>query len=223
VKILMLGDSGVGKTSLMSRWTEDTFNDNMIGTLGVDFKMKQIMIEGASVQVQVWDTAGQERFRKITRAYYKNAHGIILVYDTVSRETFENISYWMESIQEHSGDGVQVAVVGNKIDLRDSAPPDSKEVVSTEEATSILDSHGDTDAISFFEASAKNRTGVDNAFLDVISKIVRQQLDYESLMTEGNDEAAKGKKNKKFKTPKRIKKLLKGGKKVAKGEKCVIS
>ena len=73
----------------MSRWTEDTFNDNMIGTLGVDFKMKQIMIEGASVQVQVWDAAGQERFRKITRAYYKNAHGIILVYDTVSRETFE--------------------------------------------------------------------------------------------------------------------------------------
>ncbi|GMH46510.1 hypothetical protein TrRE_jg4153 [Triparma retinervis] len=218
----MLGDSGVGKTSLMSRWTEDTFNDNMIGTLGVDFKMKQIMIEGASVQVQVWDTAGQERFRKITRAYYKNAHGIILVYDTVSRETFENISYWMESIQENSGDGVQVAVVGNKIDLRASAPPDSKEVVSTEEATSILDSHGDGDAISFFEASAKNRTGVDSAFIDVISKIVRQQLDYESLMTEGNDEVAKGKKKKKFKTPKRIKKLMKGGKKVAKGE-CVVS
>lgn len=117
---------------------------------------------------------------------------------------------------------MQVAVVGNKIDLREAVPPESTDVVPKEEAAAILEAHGDTD-ISFYETSAKNSTGVDQAFVDIISRVVRQQLDYESLMKEGDVTAAKGKKKKRFKTPKSIKKFVKGGKKVAKGEKCTIA
>ncbi|GMI07631.1 hypothetical protein TrLO_g13212 [Triparma laevis f. longispina] len=226
VKILMLGDSGVGKTSLMSRWTEDTFNANLTGTLGVDFKMKQVTVEGCSVQVQVWDTAGQERFRKITTSYYKNANGIILVYDTCGRETFENISYWMQNIQEHSGVGIQVAVVGNKIDLREMAkekPEESEvdegDIVERKEGEAILKKVNDpTGSIGFYEASAKEKTGVDAAFSDLLIKVIKEQLAEEQ--TESEPDFQKNKKKKKKITLKRV---YKGGKKVAKGEKCSIS
>ncbi|GMH86751.1 hypothetical protein TrVE_jg11930 [Triparma verrucosa] len=230
VKILMLGDSGVGKTSLMSRWTEDTFNANLTGTLGVDFKMKQVTVDGNPVQVQVWDTAGQERFRKITTSYYKNANGIILVYDTCGRETFENISYWMQNIQEHSGAGIQVAVVGNKIDLREAAKtaPDSSDVdpgdiVERSEGEAILKSVNDPQGtIGFYEASAKEKTGVDAAFTDLLTKVVKEQLAEESMEKQPGYEKNKNKnKNKKKKIS--FKGIYKGGKKVAKGEKCTVS
>ncbi len=226
VKILMLGDSGVGKTSLMSRWTEDTFNPNMVGTLGVDFKMKSIMVEGCHVQVQVWDTAGQERFRKITRAYYRNAHGIVLVYDCCGRESFENISYWMQNIQEHSGDGVQVAVVGNKIDLREvhrgQTDFDQSELVEHAEAAPLAAEN----EVDFYEASAKEKTGVESCFTELIAKVVRAQLESESREEDisGNGSGEKRKKKKfKMKSPKIVKGIMKGGKKMASNGKCTLS
>ncbi|CAM9788324.1 unnamed protein product [Phaeothamnion confervicola] len=119
IKILMLGDTGVGKSSLINRFTEDTFNPSLVGTVGVDFKMKPVQIDGEDVLLQVWDTAGQERFHKITRAYYRGSHGIVIVYDLSNPATLENIEYWMRNIQDNAGQTVKTCLVGNKMDLRD--------------------------------------------------------------------------------------------------------
>ena len=222
IKILMLGDSMVGKTSLMSRWTEDTFNPNLTSTLGVDFKMKTQMIEGHKVQVQVWDTAGQERFRKITKAYYRNAHGIVLVYDCTARESFENITYWMENIQAHSCDGVQVCVVANKIDLRQkyhNMGEDLHKLVEREEGEPVATEND----VDFYETSAKEKTGVERAFTELIAKVVRAQLEAETEEqgADGNS-SAKKKKRFKIKSPKMMKSLVKGSKKMAK-QQCVVA
>ena len=119
IKILMLGDSGVGKTSLVYRWTQDDFNPCLVGTVGVDFKCKKVEIGGEVIQVQVWDTAGQEQFHRITQTYYRGAHAIMLVYDVSEPKTLQSVEYWMKNINSHASNTVQTILVGNKTDLRD--------------------------------------------------------------------------------------------------------
>jgi small GTP-binding protein len=118
-KLLMLGDSGVGKSSLMIRWTEDSFSTDLVGTVGVNFKTKREVVGGEFVHAQVWDTAGQEQFHKITTSYYKGAHGIMLVYDVSDPKSWDNIQYWVKNIRAHASESVQVVLVGNKVDLRE--------------------------------------------------------------------------------------------------------
>ncbi|KAG7264529.1 hypothetical protein CRUP_019901 [Coryphaenoides rupestris] len=103
-KLLLIGDSGVGKTCLIIRFAEDNFNSTYISTIGIDFKVKTIDVDGKKVKLQVWDTAGQERFKTITTAYYRGAMGIILVYDITDDKSFENIQNWMKSIRELAKD-----------------------------------------------------------------------------------------------------------------------
>ncbi|KAJ0000450.1 hypothetical protein NQD34_012292 [Periophthalmus magnuspinnatus] len=105
-KLLLIGDSGVGKTCLIIRFAEDNFNSTYISTIGIDFKVKTIDVDGRKVKLQVWDTAGQERFKTITTAYYRGAMGIILVYDITDEKSFENIQNWMKSIKENASAGV---------------------------------------------------------------------------------------------------------------------
>jgi small GTP-binding protein len=121
----MLGDSGVGKSSLIMRWTLDAFSPSLVSTVGVNFKSKRVVVKGEQLQVQVWDTAGQEQFHKITTSYYKGAHGIMLVYDVSDRKSVESVEYWVKNIKSHASDSVQLALLGNKTDLRagDSPPP----------------------------------------------------------------------------------------------------
>jgi len=123
IKILMLGDSGVGKSSLVMRWTQDTFSPSLVSTVGVNFKSKKLSVRGEPVQVQVWDTAGQEHFHKITTSYYKGAHGIMLVYDVSDKKSADSVEYWVRNIRSHASDTVQLALIGNKIDLRHSSTP----------------------------------------------------------------------------------------------------
>ena len=111
--------AGVGKTSLLNRFCDNDFSSNMLSTAGVDFKNRFMTVDGKRIKVQIWDTAGQERFRIITRAYYKGAHGIMLVFDVADTETFTNIGYWMNCIQKDAADSVVKVLVGNKIDLPD--------------------------------------------------------------------------------------------------------
>lgn len=118
VKILMLGDSGVGKSSLMLRYTADTFSTDLIGTVGVNFKNKKVHINDECLMVQVWDTAGQEQFHRITSSYYKSAHGIMVVFDVSDKKSQENVEYWIKNIKSHASDTVHVVLIGNKIDLR---------------------------------------------------------------------------------------------------------
>ncbi|CAB1099861.1 unnamed protein product [Ectocarpus sp. CCAP 1310/34] len=123
IRILLLGDSGVGKTSLMTRFSEDKFAPTLISTAGVDYKVQTLDINGKRVRCQIWDTAGQERFHVITRTYYRGAHGIALAYDVTDDDSFKNVNYWMANIQTHAEPGhrMQKMILGNKVDIEDRA------------------------------------------------------------------------------------------------------
>lgn len=160
-KLLLIGDSGVGKSCLLLRFADDTYTESYISTIGVDFKIRTIDIDGKTIKLQIWDTAGQERFRTITSSYYRGAHGIIVVYDTTDLESFNNVKQWLHEIDRYASDNVNKLLVGNKSDLV------GKRVVSYEQAMDFADSLG----IEFIETSAKNATNVEKAFLMMASQI----------------------------------------------------
>ena len=153
-KILLIGNSGVGKSSLLLRFADDTFSGNFMPTIGVDFKIKTIEVDGKTVKLQIWDTAGQERFKTITSSYYKGAHGIIVVYDITDKESFKNINTWMNEVEKHASDNVSRIMWGNKCDLEDSRQ------VSTEAGKERADAYN----IRFIESSAKDSKNVEEAF-----------------------------------------------------------
>uniref|UniRef100_A0A3B3UAS6 Ras-related protein Rab-13 n=1 Tax=Poecilia latipinna TaxID=48699 RepID=A0A3B3UAS6_9TELE len=118
-KLLLIGDSGVGKTCVLFRFSEDAFNSTFISTIGIDFKIRTIELDGKKIKLQIWDTAGQERFRTITTAYYRGAMGIMLVYDITNEKSFDNIKNWIRNIEEHASSDVERMVLGNKCDVND--------------------------------------------------------------------------------------------------------
>lgn len=165
IKLLMLGDSGVGKSSLVMRWTQDTFSSDLVGTVGVNFKTKRTSVDGEECLVQVWDTAGQEQFHKLTQSYYRGVDGILLVYDIADHKSLDNVSYWVKNIKSHATDSVQVALVGNKIDLRGI---DSSICVDTCGANTLVQKYD----LPYFETSAKDATNVDSAFQALVANVV---------------------------------------------------
>ncbi|KAF6981734.1 hypothetical protein CFC21_000192 [Triticum aestivum] len=160
-KLLLIGDSSVGKSCLLLRFADDAYVDTYISTIGVDFKIRTVELDGKSVKLQIWDTAGQERFRTITSSYYRGAHGIIIVYDVTDRESFNNVKQWLSEIDRYASDSVCKLLVGNKCDLVDS------KVVDTEEAKAFAESLG----MNFLETSAKEAINVETAFLTMSSEI----------------------------------------------------
>ncbi|XP_036096272.1 ras-related protein Rab-8A isoform X2 [Molossus molossus] len=118
-KLLLIGDSGVGKTCVLFRFSEDAFNSTFISTIGIDFKIRTIELDGKRIKLQIWDTAGQERFRTITTAYYRGAMGIMLVYDITNEKSFDNIRNWIRNIEEHASADVEKMILGNKCDVND--------------------------------------------------------------------------------------------------------
>lgn len=116
-KYVIVGDSSVGKSSLLVRFTDNYFQESWLPTIGVDFKIRNFEMNGKSIKANIWDTAGQERFKNITRVYYKGAHSAILVYDITDKQTFENIRQWYNEVKEMAGDNVKYVLVGNKNDL----------------------------------------------------------------------------------------------------------
>jgi Ras-related protein Rab-8A len=166
VRVLLIGDSGVGKSSLLLRFVNDSFTRTYISTIGIDFKLKMIEQEGQKVKMQIWDTAGQERFRTITTAYYRGAMGILLVYDVTDEGSFRNVVTWMGQIEQHADRYVNRILIGNKTDA--SA---SDVVVSTERGQQLAADYG----IKFFETSAKADFNVTEAF-ECMSTEVRERL-----------------------------------------------
>jgi Ras-related protein Rab-8A len=165
IKLLMIGDSGVGKTCLLLRYSNDSFSPTFITTIGIDFKIKNIEIEDKRIKLQIWDTAGQERFRTITTSYFRGAQGIVRVYDVTDRRSFESIRNWISQIQQHADIHVNKILVGNKSDMFD------EKVVSSNEGQKLADEFG----MELWEASAKNNVNVEKCFLS-IAKCVKSRL-----------------------------------------------
>merc|ERR1711908_213804 len=161
IKLLLIGDSGVGKSCLLCRYSDDVFNSNFITTIGIDFKIRTIELDGAKIKLQIWDTAGQERFRTITQAYYRGAMGILLVYDVTDDKTFNNIRTWMRNIEQHANEQVVKILLGNKSDMPE------KKMVTKEQGEQLAKEFD----IQFFETSAKTNENVEEAFTAIARAI----------------------------------------------------
>ncbi|KAJ1673269.1 GTP-binding protein, partial [Spiromyces aspiralis] len=144
----------VGKSCLLLRFSEDSFTPSFITTIGIDFKIRTIDLDGKRIKLQIWDTAGQERFRTITTAYYRGSMGILLVYDVTDERSFNNIRNWISNVEQHASEGVNRILIGNKCDEV------NKRVVTTEQGQMLAAEYG----LKFLETSAKSNTNVDEAF-----------------------------------------------------------
>ncbi|XP_030639929.1 ras-related protein Rab-8A-like isoform X2 [Chanos chanos] len=181
-KLLLIGDSGVGKTCVLFRFSEDSFNTSFISTIGIDFKIRTIDVDGKRIKLQIWDTAGQERFRTITTAYYRGAMGIMLVYDITSEKSFDNIKNWIKNIEEHASADVVKMLLGNKCDMNSSRQ------VSVQRGEQLAAERG----ITFMETSAKADINVENAFVTLARHIkAKVEKKMQGGGTQGGTQAVK--------------------------------
>lgn len=170
-KLLLIGDSGVGKSSLLLRFSDNSFSGSYITTIGVDFKIRTLVLDGERVKLQIWDTAGQERFRTITSTYYRNTHGVIVVYDVTNPESFVNVKRWLHEITQNC-DSVCTVLVGNK----DDDP--SRKRVETADAKRFSDQMG----VRMFETSAKENRNVEEMFLSVTRLVLRMKKESQARL-----------------------------------------
>ncbi|KAJ4951554.1 hypothetical protein NE237_028386 [Protea cynaroides] len=162
-KVVLIGDSGVGKSNLLSRFTKNEFCLDSKSTIGVEFATRTVKVEGKTIKAQIWDTAGQERYRAITSAYYRGALGALLVYDVTKPTTFENVSRWLKELRDHADSNIVIMLIGNKTDLA------HLRAVATEDAQSFAEKEG----LSFIETSALEATNVEKAFHTSLAEIYR--------------------------------------------------
>ncbi|EGD80777.1 tubulovesicle-associated protein [Salpingoeca rosetta] len=162
-KIVLIGDSGVGKSNLLSRFTRNEFNLESKSTIGVEFATRSIEVDGKTIKAQIWDTAGQERYRAITSAYYRGAVGALLVYDIAKHASYENVSRWLKELRDHADSNIVIMLVGNKSDLK------HLRAVPKEEATKFAEEN----SLSFIETSALDSTNVEEAFKNILTSIYR--------------------------------------------------
>lgn len=160
---MLIGDSGVGKSNLLSRFTRNEFNLESKSTIGVEFATRSIVVDGKRIKAQIWDTAGQERYRAITSAYYRGAVGALLVYDIAKHLTYENVERWLKELRDHADDNIVIMLVGNKSDLR------HLRAVPTDEARAFAEKNG----LSFIETSALDSTNVEASFQHILSAIYK--------------------------------------------------
>ena len=175
-KILLLGESNVGKTSIILRYIDNTFDDSTIATCGIDFKCKYVSCDNKKIRLEIWDTAGQERFRGLTKNYFHGAHGFILVYDITNKESFNKLKNWINDVKEKMREegSFRIAIVGNKKDCENDREVDFDK----------LKNFGENNNVFFSEISAKTGEGVDNLFIDFINELMK----YRNIGIYKNDE-----------------------------------
>ncbi|TLD06285.1 uncharacterized protein PgNI_08162 [Pyricularia grisea] len=161
--MVLIGDSGVGKSNLLSRFTRNEFNLDSKSTIGVEFATRSIQVDSKTIKAQIWDTAGQERYRAITSAYYRGAVGALLVYDISKHQTYENVTRWLKELRDHADANIVIMLVGNKSDLR------HLRAVPTEEAKAFASENH----LSFIETSAFDASNVELAFQNILTEIYR--------------------------------------------------
>lgn len=170
-KVVIIGDSGVGKSNLLSRFTRNEFHLDSKSTIGVEFATRSIQHDNKIIKAQIWDTAGQERYRAITSAYYRGAVGALLVYDISKRLTFDNVERWLKELRTHADPSIVVMLVGNKCDLK------HLQAVLTEDAKAFAE----REKLAFIETSALDATNVDVAFesilVDIYNIVTRKNLE----------------------------------------------
>ena len=165
-KILLIGDSGAGKSSILQRFSDHSFDPTCMNTFGVDFRIKTIDIRGERIKLQIWDTAGQERFHSITRSYYRGAAGILLVYDITDAKSFDQVDKWLSRIQEHAKEGVEKMILGNKCDMEE------KRVISKDRGEALARANN----TRFLEVSAKSNVNIERAFQELSVAILDKRL-----------------------------------------------
>lgn len=248
VKILLLGDSSVGKSSLIQRLTDNTFKPCLVSTVGVDYKVRKLHLNGTSVQVQLWDTAGSEKFHKITTSYYRGVHGIMLVFDVSNRKSFKHVSYWLSNISKYANENVQVTLVGNKVDLRpvDTEKKDSGKInkfIKSKTARSTVESTSEEEVdpfvhthegqavaskyhIQYAETSALSNTNIEESLTQCVKQVLHH-MDNPTLISslknqfqkrDSKHRAASGERKKSDEKMREGDKQSRGDK-----EKCIIS
>jgi small GTP-binding protein len=165
LKVITVGESGTGKSCLIRRYVENTFDDSFCPTIGVDFLFKHLTINSKSTKLQIWDTAGQERFRTIQYIYYRGAHGVLLVFDLTDFQSLERVKTWVWEVRKYAPAGIPIYLVGNKCDLQ------AKRVISKEDGGKIAESFG----LQYFESSSKSGENVDKIFQSLASDIVEHR------------------------------------------------
>ena len=178
-KILLLGNSDVGKSSLILRYVDQVWSDTFVPTIGVDFKVKTLELQNKQIKMQIWDTAGQERFRNVISSYFRGAHGILLIYDVTNRDSFKNLESWLIEIEKNASENVLKILIGNKNDL-----VDDKEI-KTEEGQAFANRNG----MQFIETSAKENTNVTEAF-ESLAKLMMEFNSEKKAPTTKNDKKA---------------------------------
>ena len=175
-QLLIIGDSSVGKTSLITRYTNGTFKEEYLATVGLDYYSKEEVINNKTINIKLWDTAGQERYKSLTQNYFKNAEGVLLTYDITNSESFDNLKEWISSIKKNMEGKdifIPVIIIGNKIDMEESRE------TSKEDAEKFAKENN----YKYFETSAKTGEGVDNAIRELIIQILKQsnQMDDQKM------------------------------------------
>lgn len=160
LQLIIVGDSIVGKTSILVQYTENKFNNNIISTVGIDYYLKTETFDDTSIQVKIWDTAGQERYRSQTNSFFRNAEGVILVYDVTNQETFHNLRNWINNINSNSKDNLKKIIIGNKIDLNREVKKEEAEKFASE------------NKIPYFETSAKENKNINDSIRSLIKSII---------------------------------------------------
>jgi Ras-related protein Rab-1A len=177
-KLILIGNSSVGKSSLLVRFVEDIWEENFVPTIGVDFKLKTLDVDGKKVKLQIWDTAGQERFKNITASYYRGGNGVLVVYDITDRESFVNLNSWLIEIEKNANKNVFKLLIGNKNDL------ESERKVTFDEGKEFADSNG----MKFIETSAKTANKVNEAFELLTKEIIKSSLNKDKvIVNKGNE------------------------------------